>query len=321
MAARRGSGTWAQTAWGPACDRAPKATVTIAPGVDRLVHRDAVPAFEALAAILAAHRYAVRPADTGAYNCRATTGGTSPSLHSWPIAIDVNWNTNPFRPSGPLVTDMPRALVDAVLAVRTKRGVRVWEWGGDWSRPKDAMHFGLVCSRSELGAGIDWATVRQRRPDPKKPSSWPTLRRGSSGPTVAQLQRRLTAAGHALDDDGHFGALTAKAVSAYQRERGLEPDGVVGLQTWTALLSRQPPLAAGEPSPVKRDRRPDRRRTPRPPLIRRPGETAVYLVAEQLLVVLPEAAFAALGFRNADVREVDAGDSRWELPVRPVPRR
>jgi peptidoglycan hydrolase-like protein with peptidoglycan-binding domain len=64
---------------------------------------------------------------------------------------------------------------------------------------------------------------------------------------VAQLQRALGLD----DDDGVFGDATLRAVTQYQQGRGLPVDGIVGLGTWTALLSGQPPLAAGAPSPHK----------------------------------------------------------------------
>lgn len=65
------------------------------------------------------------------------------------------------------------------------------------------------------------------------PIGMPTLRRGSKGPAVGVLQRKL---GIAADDQ--FGAGTHAAVVAYQRRNGLKPDGVVGPNTWIALLGR-----------------------------------------------------------------------------------
>lgn len=62
-----------------------------------------------------------------------------------------------------------------------------------------------------------------------------TLYVGSSGPDVAALQQQLTAAGHACEPDGKFGSQTRAAVVAFQRERGLAADGIVGTMTWQAL--------------------------------------------------------------------------------------
>jgi GH24 family phage-related lysozyme (muramidase) len=52
---------------------------------------------------------------------------------------------------------------------------------------------------------------------------------------VKRLQLALKKAGHSVDTDGLFGEGTAKAVKAFQREHGLQDDGVVGSKTWKAL--------------------------------------------------------------------------------------
>ncbi|MBZ4421008.1 peptidoglycan-binding protein [Myxococcus sp. RHSTA-1-4] len=64
----------------------------------------------------------------------------------------------------------------------------------------------------------------------------PTVRQGSKGPVVADLQRRLAAAGFNPGPiDGDFGPRTKAAVVAFQRAKGLEPDGIVGPKTWGKL--------------------------------------------------------------------------------------
>ena len=60
----------------------------------------------------------------------------------------------------------------------------------------------------------------------------PTLRYGSRGAAVAELQRRLH-----ISADGVFGRQTQAAVLAFQRSRGLVADGIVGPKTWAALRS------------------------------------------------------------------------------------
>lgn len=39
--------------------------------------------------------------------------------------------------------------------------------------------------------------------------------------------------------DGDFGAGTEAAVRSFQRDKGLDTDGIVGLGTWTALRSTE----------------------------------------------------------------------------------
>lgn len=64
------------------------------------------------------------------------------------------------------------------------------------------------------------------------------LRVGSRGNTVQTLQALLNYWDDAgLETDGSFGALTENAVLRYQQKNALDVDGVVGKQTWTALLN------------------------------------------------------------------------------------
>jgi peptidoglycan hydrolase-like protein with peptidoglycan-binding domain len=63
----------------------------------------------------------------------------------------------------------------------------------------------------------------------------PTIRSGSRGPAVKELQVRLNALGGALTEDGIFGKRTRVQVMAFQNDHDLEPDGVVGPLTWAAL--------------------------------------------------------------------------------------
>jgi N-acetylmuramoyl-L-alanine amidase len=64
------------------------------------------------------------------------------------------------------------------------------------------------------------------------------LRPGARGEAVRDLQWRLGALGygHAPDEPGSFGAATAAAVRAFQHDRGLQVDGVVGRHTWESLV-------------------------------------------------------------------------------------
>ncbi len=64
-------------------------------------------------------------------------------------------------------------------------------------------------------------------------------RRGDDGEAVRDIQDRLAALGFAtaLDPVGSFGDATFDAVSAFQTKRGLWTDGIVGPDTWRALVS------------------------------------------------------------------------------------
>jgi N-acetylmuramoyl-L-alanine amidase/Putative peptidoglycan binding domain len=64
----------------------------------------------------------------------------------------------------------------------------------------------------------------------KDSSDRPTLRRGAAGDLVKIIQAMVGVA-----DDGAFGGKTEAAVRAFQSDRGLVPDGIVGPGTWKAI--------------------------------------------------------------------------------------
>jgi hypothetical protein len=71
-----------------------------------------------------------------------------------------------------------------------------------------------------------------------------TLRKNSKGDAVELLQSRLTFKGYRLSKyparntgiDGHFGGYTLRAVKQFQKKSGLVADGIVGPNTWKALM-------------------------------------------------------------------------------------
>lgn len=128
------------------------------------VRPEIVDATHALSSCFEAHKYQTRAADTGAYNCRVITGGSGYSLHAYGVAIDVNWLSNPYGSA--LVTDMPKALIADVKAIRTRNGKQVWRWGGDYTGNRDAMHFETVAHPNDLATGIDPATLPRAKPAP-----------------------------------------------------------------------------------------------------------------------------------------------------------
>jgi len=67
-------------------------------------------------------------------------------------------------------------------------------------------------------------------------SAFPVVRRGDQEHPVQTLQYLLRARGHAVVVDGVFGAATEAAVRAFQQEKGLAVDGIVGPNTWSALI-------------------------------------------------------------------------------------
>ncbi|MFD3457404.1 peptidoglycan-binding protein [Streptomyces sp. NPDC058691] len=73
------------------------------------------------------------------------------------------------------------------------------------------------------------------------PGTWQalivTVRQGSSGAAVKAVQSQLKAHGAALAVDGDFGPGTDSAVRGFQSAHGLAVDGIVGSNTWQALVA------------------------------------------------------------------------------------
>lgn len=94
--------------------------------------------------------------NTSAFNCRFVSGTSRWSEHAYGRAIDVNPVENPYvtdsgyvsPPAGAPFADRDRAkgVIHAggpVVAAFASIG---WEWGGNWSWPKDYQHFSATGS-------------------------------------------------------------------------------------------------------------------------------------------------------------------------------
>jgi peptidoglycan hydrolase-like protein with peptidoglycan-binding domain len=68
----------------------------------------------------------------------------------------------------------------------------------------------------------------------------PTLRLGSNGEDVKELQRLLNKYYYNLPVNGVFGVWTENSVKDFQFSRFLDVDGIVGNKTWRALYSGAP---------------------------------------------------------------------------------
>jgi len=84
------------------------------------------------------------------------------------------------------------------------------------------------------------------------PQTWPrlivTVRQGTTGPAVRAAQNDLVHKdGASIAVDGIFGPATAATVVSFQRAHGLSGDGIVGPQTWQALVMGTGRAVGGPP--------------------------------------------------------------------------
>ncbi|MGH2982571.1 MAG: peptidoglycan-binding domain-containing protein, partial [Solirubrobacterales bacterium] len=93
-------------------------------------------------------------------------------------------------------------------------------------------------------SGREWRVLRRRvrRVRGLRPGfRTPLLKRGSRGDLVVWAQQHLVAAGQSqLPVTGLFKRQTYNAVLAFQQQKGLWADGVIGTATWSKLLEYAP---------------------------------------------------------------------------------
>lgn len=95
---------------------------------------------------------------------------------------------------------------------------------------------------------VAWAVDGTVMPAPSpKPSRGPLLRIGARGEAVTDAQQLLAAHGYEVLVDGKFGQGTDNIVRAFQEDRGMMADGVIGSATWTALRAEPAPQQAAPP--------------------------------------------------------------------------
>jgi hypothetical protein len=154
-----------RAAWGKPCvsnTPAIQAGQVVLNGKTYNLHSAAVVPFQVFEHIRAKHNYVPTGTDTGFYDCRHMQHNPAlpMSYHSWGMALDINWLQNPA--GNKLVTDIPKAMRDEILALRTVSGARVFRWGGDWDWDGvssdhsyiDAMHWEVVAHPLDLATGI-----------------------------------------------------------------------------------------------------------------------------------------------------------------------
>jgi len=115
------------------------------------------------------------------------------------------------------------AIINDMLARRLAflKSLRTWgTFGRGWGRRVDGVR--ATALQMAGGGGAAEGVV----PD----VSFPVLRRGSKGAWVVKVQTALD-----ITADGDFGPATEAAVKSFQKDQGLEVDGVVGRSTYRAL--------------------------------------------------------------------------------------
>ena len=111
------------------------------------------------------------------------------------------------------------------------------------------IHCSGTVKKEKISARVThWAIPKGL--DGDVPADKPTLRRGSSGDYVVELQKDLMQLGYDVGStgaDGKCGAKTATAVQAFQANNNLTADGICGPRTWEAIDKAVKPEPGPEP--------------------------------------------------------------------------
>lgn len=134
--------------------------------------------------------------------------------------------------------------------------------------------------------------------------SYPNIKLGSKGSDVKKAQQLLIAKGYscgAAGADGDFGAGTYNAVKKFQADNGLDADGIVGANTWAALLKTEQPKPETKPEQTEPEKESEKPVTPTDsacivdlPIVRQ-GDNGFPVIAVQTL----------LGKHNFNVNYID----------------
>lgn len=185
----------------------------------------------------------------GIYSKRPVRGGTAWSSHAFGAAVDLGFGE---RHGGPGIAVLEADILPWLIANSAELGIqrihhyqrtRYWEAGRGWVERSPGQGHDWIHVETTRQAWADASPVRERLVEaPQKPASAspaPTaprypgrpLKRSSTGVAVTFIQTRL-----GVTADGKFGAQTDAAVRAFQTDRKLVVDGVVGPATWAALF-------------------------------------------------------------------------------------
>lgn len=201
----------------------------------------------------------------GCYGKRPIRGGSSPSTHWSGAAVDIRYaNVG----AGYRNVAEPGYLIGWIIDHHQKLGIqqlhdyvgaRIWKVGRGWKAQATSpggmgqswaqwLHLEVHPSMFDDTRPIPDRTVNTPPPVTPQPEVPPmsrtatvtttldVLQEGATGRDVQRLQGLLAGVWFPVDIDGHYGPQTAANVMGLQRYMKLTADGIVGPQTWKALL-------------------------------------------------------------------------------------
>lgn len=186
---------------------------------------------------------------------------TSSSRANDNLAITIEVANDGGAPNWHVSDKALAALIDLCVDICKRNGIKKLNYTGDatGNLTKHEYFANTDCPGPYLGGKFPYIAEQVNK---RLSSTTPTtnnnsttgkvsinlkvLRKNATGEQVKTLQRLLVGHGYVMKNgtktygvDGSFGIATENAVKGFQKARNLSVDGIVGKDTWTALLGAQ----------------------------------------------------------------------------------
>ena len=176
------------------------------------------------------------------FDCRGFTYWVLLAVYGWSLdgaGCTSQWNNSSNWRAKGLVSDGIPENTLVCLFYKNKSNPNVMEHTGFGYNGQTVECSGTVFHKTSMDRKwTHWAVPKCV--EGEIPMGKPMLRKGDKGEYVTLMQTKLIQLGYDLAPwgaDGKFGAKTETALKNFQRDSGLEADGICGAKTWEALDS------------------------------------------------------------------------------------
>ena len=208
------------TGW-PKCQSSKMKTVVRPDGVKLPVHQDIAFIVAHLCAETERRGYDLVPGWCWGFACRPIRGSSSPSNHSWGLAVDLNAPKNPM--GSKLITNMPNWMVGLWEA-------HMFRWGGKYKSRPDAMHYEFMGTPADAKRIAD--SIRRSTAPVSLAKAFPIQR--TSPITVNCLVAEIQEMGNEFNRKNH----TFKQIEEDGKYGNDSADMVVAFKKWNQNLQR-----------------------------------------------------------------------------------
>jgi hypothetical protein len=152
-------------------------------------------------------------------------GTTTDAVYAHTYAYNLIYR-RPIFPLGQVYSNPPAHQIHHFRELSETYGARGVSWW-DWQEATPSAWTALSRPAGVLHGYVPYKVMA-------------AIKKGASGDLVVWAQEHLIAAGYPLSVDGGYGRTMRAAVLAFQLAHGLTTDGIIGPETWAALLRYRP---------------------------------------------------------------------------------